>query len=99
MTANPPTIITPPGTDYTEDDLVELAKQYPDFSWFETAEDRYWLADEQARGALDAYYGKVVAVYNKQLVGVGDNYITMLFELSRKYNVHPGRIVVVYLGE
>ena len=51
MTANPPTITTPPGREYTEDDLVELAKQFPEFSWFEAAEDRFWLADEQARGA------------------------------------------------
>jgi hypothetical protein len=98
MPANPPTITTPPGTDYTEDDLAELAKQFPDFDWHEAAADRFWLADEQAKGALDEFYGKVVAVYNKQVIGVGDNYIAMLLELSPKYNVHPGRIVV-YLDE
>ena len=99
MTANPPTITSPPGTEHTEDELVELARQFPDFSWHEAAEDRFWLAEEQASGNLNPYYGKVVAVLNRQIIGVGDNYIAMLLELSAKYQVHPGRIVVVYLGE
>lgn len=50
-------------------------------------------------GALDAFSGKVVAAYQKEVVGVGDNYVEMLLELSPKYGAHPGRIVVVYLGD
>jgi hypothetical protein len=101
MTANPPTPIPSesPPADHPENPLVELAKQFPDFNWHEAAEDRYWFAEEQAKGVMDAYWGKVVAVYKKQVIGVGDDYVAMLLELSPKYNVHPGRIVVVDLGE
>ncbi len=95
MTTNPP---QPTKTD-PEAPLRELAKQFPEPDWREVAADRFWLADEQAKGTMDAYDGKVVAVYNKQIVGVGEDYVVMLLELSPKYNVHPGRIAVVYLGE
>jgi hypothetical protein len=79
--------------------LYELAAKYPEPDWKEAAADRFWLAEQQMGGALDAFSGKVVAAYQKEVVGVGDNYVEMLLELSTKYDVHPGRIVVVYLGE
>jgi hypothetical protein len=98
MTADPPTTPNAPAGD-PEAPLRELAAKYAEPDWKEAATDRFWLADQQAKGLLDAYYGKVVAVYQKEVVGVGDNYVEMLLELSPKYDVHPGRIVVVYLGE
>jgi hypothetical protein len=100
MSADPTTAPRPhvPAND-PEAPLVELAAKYPDFDWKEAAADRFWLNEQQLSGALDAFYGKVVAVYQKEVVGVGDDYIQMLLELSPKLNVHPGRIVVVYLGE
>ena len=58
--------------------LRELAAKYPEPDWKQTAVDRFWLADYQATGALDAHIGKVVAVLDKQVIGIGDNYITML---------------------
>lgn len=79
--------------------LRELAAKYPDFDWREAAADRFWLAEQQMSGALDTFWGKVVAVYKKEVVGVGDNYVEMLLKLSSEYDVHSGRIVVVYLGE
>jgi hypothetical protein len=105
MSANPlPETI--PQSAVPADDLEarvrELAAKYPVSGaqdvrgWIV---DREWLADQQLKGAFDAYYGKVVAVYNRELIGVGDNYYEMLLELSPKYNVHPERIVGVYLGD
>lgn len=79
--------------------LYELAAKYPEPDWKEAAADRFWLAEQQMRGALDAFSGKVVAAYQKEVVGVGANYVEMLLELRPKYGAHPGRIVVVYLGD
>ena len=100
MTANPPA--TPQPTDSgndTEARLRELGAKYPVPDWREWIADREWLAEQQRKGAFEAYYGKVIVVYNKQLIGVGDDYFELLLELSPKYNVHPERIVGVYLGE
>ena len=98
-----PTEVPPPAppTDL-EAALRELAAKYPVPDARDVREwivDRLWLNEQQSKGAFDAHYGRVVAVYNKQLIGVGDNYHAMLLELSPKYNVHPERIVGVYLGE
>lgn len=103
MTANPPTAPQPtvPANDL-EARVKELAAKYPVPGEQDVREwivDREWLNEQQLKGAFDAHYGKVVAVYNKELIGVGDNYYEMLIELSPKYNVHPERIVGVYLDE
>jgi hypothetical protein len=105
MSANPlPETMPQPAVpaDDLEARVRELAAKYPvpgaqDVRGWVV--DREWLAEQQLKGAFDAYYGKVVAVYNKELIGVGDNYYEMLLELSPKYNVHPERIVGVYLGD
>lgn len=82
--------------------IKELAAKYPipgeqdGRAWIV---DRRWLDEQLTNGAFDAYYGKVLAVYNKELIGAGDNYYEMLLVLSPKYNVHPERIVCVYLGD
>lgn len=102
MTANPPPTGEPrptPQLDPREVELRELAAQFPEHSHFEWAKDREWLNEEMRKGSMDSMYGKVVAVYKKQVIGVGDDYIAMLLELSKQYNVHPGRIVTVFLGE
>jgi hypothetical protein len=103
MSADPTT--TPPPTvpaNGLEARVNELAAKYPvpgaqDVRGWVV--DREWLAEQQSKGAFNAHCGKVVAVYNKELIGVGDNYREMLLELSPKYNVHPERIVCVYLGD
>jgi hypothetical protein len=79
--------------------LRELAALYPPPSVQEWLADRVWLNEQLSARAFDEYYGKVVAVYNRELVGVGDNYLEMLVELSPKFGVRPDRIVALYLGE
>jgi hypothetical protein len=86
-------------SDDPEAPLRELAAKYPEPDWREYAKDRFWLAEQQWKGEFDSLYGKVVAVYKKEVVGVGDDYVAMLIELSQKYDVHPGRIVVVGIGD
>lgn len=96
MPAEPLTAANP--TD-RKGELYALAATYPAPPWQDWIADRNWLNEQQLSGALDAHWGKVVAAYNKELIGVGDNYVEMLLELAPKYNVHPERIVCVYLGE
>jgi hypothetical protein len=100
MSANP-TPAPPPGAapNDPEAPLHALAAKYPAPDWREYAKDRFWLADQQLSGAPDAYRGKAVAACKQEGVGVGDDYIPMVIELSRKYDVHPGRIVVIGLDE
>lgn len=101
MSADPTTAPprpTVPAND-PEAPLRALGAKYPEPDWREWAVNREWLAEQQSMGALNAYSGKVVAAYNKQLVGVGDDYVALLIELSQKYDVHPGRIAVVGLDE
>ncbi len=94
MSADPTTAPRPaPATD-PEAALRELAARYPEPDWREWAANREWLAEQEASGALNVYSGKVVAAYNKQLVGIGDDYVALLIGLSRQYDVHPGRIAV-----
>jgi hypothetical protein len=100
MSADPTTAPRPTvPPDHPEAPLYELAAKYPEPDWREWAVDRTWLGEQESSGALDALRGKVVAVHKKQIIGVGDDYVAMLIELSQKYDVHPGRIVVVGLEE
>jgi hypothetical protein len=79
--------------------LRELAAKYPEPDVHEWAADRQWLAEQMFRGALDAHRGKVLAAYNKQVIGVGDHYVRLLLELSAKYNVSPFRFAVAALED
>jgi hypothetical protein len=83
----------------TEATLNELAAKFPEPDWHAAAADRFWLGEQQLAGAFDVYEGKTVAAYNKQVIGVGDHYVRLLVELSTKYNIHPGRIAFVYIGD
>jgi|GEM_PF-3339289 len=83
----------------TEATLNELAANFPAPDLHAAAADRFWLAEQQLAGAFDAYEGKTVAAYNKQVIGVGDHYVRLLMELSAKYSIHPGRIALVYIGD
>jgi hypothetical protein len=91
--------LTAPANSAREARLRELAQLYPPPVLAEWIADRSWLNEQMNAGALDAHFGKVVAVYNRELVGVGDNYLDMLVELSPTFGVHPERIVALYLGE
>lgn len=98
-TAPQPTV--PPARDLKAR-VDELVAKHPTPSEQDVQDwiaDRRWLAEQQLQGAFDAHSGKVIAVYNKEMIGVGDNYYEMLLELSPRYNVHPERIVCVYLGD
>lgn len=79
--------------------LRELAAKYPEPDVHEWAVDRQWLAEQMFSGALDEHRGKVLAAYNKQVIGVGDHYVHLLVELSAKHNVSPFRIAVAALED
>src|SRR5947209_3667716 len=55
--------------------------------------------DEAAKGQFNHLFGKVLAIYNQQVVGVGDHEYVMAKELVRRYNQHPGRFYFVYNGD
>jgi hypothetical protein len=103
MSASVPVIAADPGSvpddAALERELWELAKQYPEPDWRDVGRDWDWFYQEAAKGHLDHLFGKVVAVYNQQVVGVGDHYLVMLKELVRRYNQHPGRFYITYHGD
>lgn len=84
-----------PANSAREDRLRELMALYPEPDWRAYAADRAWLAEQQNARALDAHVGRVVAAYEQRVVAVGDDYTDLLIELSERFGVHPGRIVVV----
>ena len=99
-----PTTAPPPSVpdDEPEARLRELEARFPPPTERDVQDwivDRLWLNEQLSKGVFNAHYGKVLAVYNKELIGAGDNYTEMLLELSPKYNVHPERIVGLYIGE
>ncbi len=103
MSASVPVITTDPGSvpddAALERELRELARQYPTPDIKEVARDREWFYDEAAKGQFNHLLGKVLAIYNQQVVGVGDHEFVMAKELVRRYNQHPGRFYFVYHGD
>jgi Flp pilus assembly pilin Flp len=87
-----------------EAELRALCDKYAQFSPEEWREDQQWLAARIDSGKLDGHpvaklKGRIVAVYEKELALIGDDETAMRIELSKKYQVHPGRFALLLLDE
>jgi hypothetical protein len=60
--------------------------------------DFNWATEQEARGAFDAYLGKLLAIVNKTVLAVGEDAVTIRAEAARKAGVEPYR-VAIYLVE
>lgn len=79
----------------------ELEKQFPPPSWDDVKLEWMWLREATTDGALDAgkYAGMAVAVYQQRLVGADINWLRLLVTMSRKFQVHPERVVITGFPE
>ncbi len=83
-------------------ELRALCDQFPPFPRQKLKGDQEWLATELRNRKLsgfnrvefDELVGKIVAVYDGEVVAVGDDEIAMRIELCKKYQTHPGRFVL-----
>jgi Flp pilus assembly pilin Flp len=87
-----------------EAELRALCDKYAQFSPEEWREDQQWLAARIDSGKLDGHpvaklKGRIVAVYEKELALIGDDETAMRVELSGRYQVHPGRFVLLLLDD
>ncbi|MCE9567141.1 MAG: hypothetical protein K8U57_34495 [Planctomycetes bacterium] len=98
-----PTNPVPSPTPETVDaEFQKLCDHFPAFSLQEWEEERAWVAEQLPNGTLSGVllsqlYGQTVAVYGRQIVSVGDDEVAMRVELSKRFNVHPGRFVLVLI--
>src|SRR5947209_9140902 len=103
MSANVPAVTEDRGAVPDDEalwaELKDLAKQYHEPDWHEAARDREWYATEAGKGAFDHLYGKSLVVFERRVVGVGDNYLVLLVQAARQYQQHPGRFYAVYHGD
>ncbi|MFO0822342.1 MAG: hypothetical protein U0792_04375 [Gemmataceae bacterium] len=87
-----------------EAELRALCDKYAPFSPEERYRDQQWLAAQIESGKLDGHpvaklKGRIVAVYEKELALIADDETSMRVELSKKYQVHPGRFVLLLLDD
>jgi hypothetical protein len=75
----------------------ELEKQFPSPSWEDVKLEWKWIYESSAANTFDPtgkYAGYSVAVYQQRVVGVDINWLRLVVTMSRKFQVHPERIVV-----
>jgi hypothetical protein len=60
-----------------------------------------WLHGGMADGTfnVEPYVGKAIAVYQQRVVGVDINWLRLLVTMSRKFGVHPERVVITGFPE
>ena len=71
----------------------ELEKQFPAPSWEDVQPEWKWIYE----GTLNQdgkYTGLNIAIYQQRVVGVDIHWLRLVVNMSRKYQVHPDRIVV-----
>jgi hypothetical protein len=74
-----------------------LAAAYPPPDLQEWNADWQWMYDRSDDNTLDPlmkYMDGYVAVYNREIVGSGPDFLRLQVELSRKFGVHPERFVI-----
>src|SRR4051794_31850551 len=64
----------------------------------EILDDWNWLFDEYESGRLEPYLGKYVAVFEKKVLGGGDDPEALRQEFGTKLGVDPDRFVVMFIG-
>ena len=75
----------------------ELEKQYPPPSWDDVKLEWKWMHDSIEAGTFDPeekYVGLAVAIYKQRVVGVDINWLRLVVTMSRKFQVHPERVLV-----
>ncbi|HSQ57325.1 MAG TPA: hypothetical protein VLM40_16505 [Gemmata sp.] len=75
----------------------ELEKQFPAPSWEDVRPEWKWIYESTAANTFDPahqYVGYSVGVYQQRVVAVDINYLRLVVNMSKKYQVHPDRIVV-----
>ena len=102
MSANVPTIPATgesiPDQTVLDAELRELSARYPEPVFKDAVLDAAWFYERVAEGDYYDLFGKVVAVFERQVVGVGDHEDVMRIELSRKFDQHPARFYLTFLG-
>lgn len=94
-----------PGSDSPKnqaEELKRLCERFPVYRPQDLDEDRAWLLERLKTGVLGGVYvtelqGRIVAVCDKLIVAVGDNEVAMRVELSKRFQLHPGRFVLVLI--
>ena len=81
-------------------EMKELEVLYPEYDDKANKADWKWI-DESLMGMPNdwPYRNKLIAVYNKAIVGTGSDEMQLMIDLSRKLKVNPYRIVVTVIGE
>jgi len=87
-------------------ELRELCDRFPDFAVEDWQDDEEWLLSRLRARSLPGFTqsqfnrlsGKIIAVYNRDVVGIGDDEVALRIRLSNQHEVHPGRFVVRGIG-
>jgi len=88
-------------------ELRELCDRFPDFAVEDWQDDEEWLLSRLRARSLpgftqsqfDRLAGKIVAVYKRDVVGIGDDEVALRIRLSKQHEVHPGRFVLRIIGK
>ena len=89
----------PPGPrlDDLTQELIDFEAQFPPPNEKEIFADCRWIQDHWIDDSLSPYRGTHVAVFNGAVVGSGGDSVRLQLDAARKLNVHPQRLVVVYV--
>jgi hypothetical protein len=103
MTANPPHVKPEfgpsPKVQAQVAELRELARQFPEPTWDEVLPDWEWLHSQLGTPVMEPYFEKLVAVFEKQVVGYDpEDELALRIRLAKEYQRHPERFVISYLG-
>jgi hypothetical protein len=80
----------------------ELAALHPAPTLDDVRPEWLWVREHMEDGSIDPdnrYAGLHVAVYQQRVVGADTNPSRLRVRLSRELNIHPERLVVVFLNE
>lgn len=75
----------------------ELEKQFPAPTWEEMKEEFFWVHDRVADGTFDPEFkfrGLAVAFHQRKVIGADINWLRLTVAMSRKFGIHPDRIIV-----
>lgn len=81
-------------------EMQALEDLYPPPDDAEIKADFQWAYDFSWTLPNDSPYWNIgIAVYNRAIVGTGRDWMRLKIDLSKKFGVHPERIVVTVFGD
>lgn len=86
-----------PSADALARQVVELERHYPPPDLEAIKADCRWLQEHWGTELLAPYRGTHVAVLNGAIIGSGANSLQLELDLSRKFGVHPQRLVIEHI--